>query len=180
MCGGRGSRLEAEAEKPLFEIGGRPMVERVLTAVRGSRIDAVHAAVSSQAPETWAHLESLGVHCLETPGDGYVEDLGYALGELGEPVLTVVADLPLLEPAVIDHVLDVHDGGSLAVYTPVAVKRVLGSSIDLAVERDGRELAPTGLNIITDREETIHVTYDVRLAVNVNRRSDGEIAEVLA
>jgi adenosylcobinamide-phosphate guanylyltransferase len=180
MCGGTGSRLDSQVEKPLVEIDGVPMVEHVLTALDGSQVDTVHAAVSPQAPETTTFLEPRPVACIETPGDGYVEDLGVVLEGLETPVLTVAADLPLVTGAVVDNILDRHDCGPLGVYTPAAVKRALGASVDLTVEHGGEELAPTGINIVSDGEESTHVTYDVRLAVNVNRPEEVAIAEVLA
>lgn len=180
MCGGRGSRLDATVEKPLFEINREPMLDRVLRALDESRTDEVYAAVSPHAPETATFLETRPISCIETPGDGYVADLEYALERLDSSVLTVAADLPLLEGEVVDSVLDVHDGGSLTVATPVALKRVLGASVDLTLEHEGRKLTPTGINVVGESGETTTVTYDVRLAVNVNRRSDAEIAEVLS
>lgn len=180
MCGGRGTRLEAETEKPLLEINGRPMVERVLAALQASQIERVHAAVSPNAPETRTYVEGTPASLIETPGEGYVEDLKYVLERVGQPVLTVAADLPLLSADVVTRVRDAHGGGSLAVCTPVTIKELLDLSVGHTVQKDGRELAPTGVNVVGEGEETTHVTYDIRLAVNVNRRSDVDIAEVLA
>ena len=194
MCGGPGSRLDARVEKPLLPVGGRPMVDRVADALAGSRIETTHAVVSPNAPETGEHVRGdLGLPAIETPGDGYVEDLGAALGELGgdAPVLTVVADLPLLEDEVVDDVLDGYAGGpdesdataSLAVYVPAALKRQLGLSVDESRTKRGRELAPAGLNVVgsvAGRDgERVQVSYDARLAVNVNRQSDAPVAEAL-
>ena len=180
MCGGEGSRLESAAEKPLVEVDSVPMVERVVAALDRSRVDTVYGAVSPQAPNTAEVLESSPVSCIETPGEGYVEDLGVVLETLEPPALTVAADLPLVTETVVDRILNRHDSGPLGVYTPAAVKRMLGASVDLTVEHEGEVLAPTGINIVGDGEESIHVTYDVRLAVNVNRSTDVEIAEALA
>lgn len=182
MCGGRGTRLDTEAEKPLCEIAGEPMVDRVLAALRGSDIDEIHAATSPHTPDTRAHLDGR-CHVVETPGRGYVADLDRALEAASAPALTVAADLPLLAPAVIDRVLAEAapvDGrspcGSLAVCVPVELKRRLGASVDTAVG----DLAPSGCNVVaeTDTERT-YVSYDARLAVNVNRRSDADLAEAL-
>lgn len=181
MCGGRGTRLDAAVEKPLLEIGGRPMIERVLAALESSDIDTVHAVTAPQAPETRASLAGGSVSHIEAPGDGYVEDLGYALDRVGCPVLTVAADLPLLDGDAIDRVLDVHDGGSLAVCVPRAVKRVLGVSVDPHGGRNGGTLVPAGVNVVSDTgDDAEHVTYDVRFAVNVNRDADVRVAEALA
>lgn len=108
MCGGRGTRLESEREKPLFRIDGEPMVDRVRRALAASDVDRPFAAVSPNAPETRDHLEDTGWEIVETAGAGYVSDLGDALADdrLSRPVLTVAADLPLLSGPVVDRVLD--------------------------------------------------------------------------
>jgi len=196
MCGGRGTRLDSDTEKPLYEIGGRPMVDRVIRALRASRIEGVHAVGSPNAPRTRTrldpdrsdasrggtrrrgpHVESL----VETPGEGYVADLAAALDSIDPPVLTVAADLPLLTGESVDRVLDAFAGDSLVVCVPVTLKRALGVSVDTTMEHDGRTLAPTGVNVVGagDTEATL-VSRDERLAVNVNRRADAQVAEALA
>ncbi|GGM61459.1 NTP transferase domain-containing protein [Halarchaeum rubridurum] len=184
MCGGRGTRLDATAEKPLSRVAGVPMVERVADALAASRVETTHAAVSPHAPETAAHLDDRGVSLIETPGEGYVADLGAALDTLESPVLTVAADLPLLDAASVNRVLDVSadaaDGPGVQVCVPAALKRHLGVSADTTYERDGREVAPTGVNVVADGDtETVLLSYDVRYAVNVNRRRDAAVAEAL-
>jgi adenosylcobinamide-phosphate guanylyltransferase len=182
ICGGRGTRLDTDAEKPLYEIAGKPMVDRVLAALRGSDVDEIHAAPSPHTPDTRAHLRG-GCHVVETPGDGYVADLDCALEAVSTPVLTVTADLPLLAPAVIDRVLAEAapvDGtspcGSLAVCVPATLKRRLGASVDTAMGG----LAPSGCNVVAETgTERTYVSYDARLAVNVNRGSDADLAEAL-
>ena len=177
MCGGRGTRLD-RGEKPLFEVGGDPMVDRVLAALEGSRVDRVHAVTSPHVPETAAHLEGR-VPRIETAGEGYVADLTDALDAVDDPVLTAVADLPLLSAEVVDRTLAAHAGGSLTVCVPTALKKALGVSADSTRERNGRRLSPAGLNVVGG-DERLRVSYDVRLAVNVNRPGDAEVAEVLA
>ena len=177
MCGGRGTRLN-RGEKPLFEVGGDPMVDRVLAALGGSRIDRVHAVTSPHVPETAAHLDGRVLQ-IKTAGEGYVADLTEALEVIERPVLTVVSDLPLLSASVVDRTLSAHDDGSLAVCVPTALKRALGVSADSTRERDGRRLSPSGLNVVGG-DERVRVSYDARLAVNVNRPADAEVAEVLA
>ncbi len=179
MCGGAGTRLD-RGEKPLVEIGGAPMVDRVLGALETSRIETSHAVTSPHTPETKRHLEDR-VHTIETGGEGYVEDLTAALEHTDRPVLTVVADLPLLSGDIVDRAIEAYDGGALTVCVPVAFKRRLGASVDTTRAHGGCELAPTGLNVIgEDSAETIRVSYDARLAVNVNRPADVDIAEEFA
>ncbi|MEF8913295.1 NTP transferase domain-containing protein [Natronomonas sp.] len=181
MCGGQGTRLD-RGEKPLFEVGGRPMVDHVLAALEASRIETVHAVTSPQAPETAEHLDGRTPR-IETGGEGYVADLTTALAEVELPVLTVVSDLPLLAGEVVDRVLDAHEPGSLTVCVPTALKEALDVSADTTRAHGGHELAPTGLNVVgadDAADETLHVSYDARLAVNVNRPADADVAEVLA
>lgn len=180
MCGGRGGRLDSAVEKPLFEIGGRPMVERVHDALRGSAVETIYAAVSPQAPRTGRFVAERGLETVDTPGEGYVADLEHALETVEPPVLTVAADLVLLEPDAVEPVLAAADGSSVTVGVPLEVKRLLGLSVDLTLAHAGRELAPAGLNVVADAqaEETL-VSYDVRLAVNVNRMADAHVAERL-
>ena len=192
MCGGPGTRLDAPVEKPLFPVGGEPMVDRVVDALAESRIGTTHAVVSPHAPETREHVGGRGLPTIETPGDGYVDDLADALDRVGgdRPVLTVASDLPLLAGPIVDAVVAAHaegDGsdGSLAVCVPTALKELLGVSVDESWRRDGRELSPTGLNVVGARPdaesatERVRVCYDARLAVNVNRLGDAEVAEAL-
>ncbi|MGM0590026.1 MAG: NTP transferase domain-containing protein [Halobacteriota archaeon] len=180
MCGGRGTRLETPVEKPLFEIGDRPMVQRVLAALEDSGVDEVSAVVSPHVPQTRAYLDERGTPQIETAGAGYVEDLDHALAVVDRPVLTVAADLPLLGSDAIDRVLDAHGEKSTTVCVPAALKRLLGLSVGTSFERGGRELAPTGLNVVSHgRTDTVCVSYDARVAVNVNRQTDARIAEAL-
>lgn len=179
MCGGRGTRLDVEGEKPLFEVGGVPMVDPVADALRESRVDRVLGVVSPHTPATAAHLDARGIDTLETPGEGYVEDLLAAVEAVGTPVLTVAADLPLLAPEHADRTLDAFDGAGVQVCVPAALKRALGASADTTYTREGREVAPSGINIVTDDTDTMYLSYDARLAVNVNRLSDAALAEAL-
>ena len=186
MCGGRGTRLEADREKPLVRIGGTPMVDRVLEALEGSRVGTIHAAVSPNAPETREHLAAdPRVTIIETPGEGYVNDLLVALDrpDLEPPILTVAADLPLLSGSVVDRVFErtrarrEADDASATVCVPVALKRRLGASVETI---QSPHLAPTGVNIVGDSvTDMTYVSYDPRLAINVNRPEDARIAEEL-
>ncbi|AFZ73908.1 GTP--adenosylcobinamide-phosphate guanylyl transferase [Natronobacterium gregoryi] len=183
MCGGEGTRLESTREKPRYPIAGDAMVDRVVTALDGSAIETIYAAVSPNAPDTWSHLEETGrVQTIETAGDGYVADLLAVLDSsaVSPPILTVAADLPLLEGPVVDRILAVHgdDDGSRTVCVPVTLKRRLGVSVDSRLE-PADHLAPTGVNVVGTEHDTMYVSYDSRLAVNVNRLEDAQIATEL-
>ena len=177
LCGGKGTRLDSGVEKPLFEVGGVVMIDRALAALDGSPVDETYPVVSPHAPATREHLADRP--CVDAPGEGYVADLEFALADdrITLPVLTVAADLPLLTADALDAVLAAHETGSLAVCVPASLKRDLGVSVETTFERDGRKLAPTGVNAVGERGDETYVTEDYRLAVNVNRTRDAAVAE---
>ncbi|TKX69339.1 MULTISPECIES: GTP--adenosylcobinamide-phosphate guanylyltransferase [Halorubrum] len=212
MCGGRGTRLD-DGEKPLAPVAGRSMVDRALDALAASRVETAYAAVSPHTPRTrerivdrrdgtggggTAAAESLGLVVVDTPGEGYVADLQAALAEGPEPpTLTVAVDLPLLDGAAVDAVLDARAAAgtdSLSVRVPVARKRELGASADAATrygdgaadasaadDDSAADRVPAGVNVVGALDgagnEAVRATRDARLAVNVNRPGDRRLAE---
>jgi adenosylcobinamide-phosphate guanylyltransferase len=188
MCGGRGTRLQGgpDVEKPLVEVGGESMLSRIVDALHAGDVGEVYAVVSPHAPATADRARRLSVPTIETPGDGYVSDLQDALETVGRPAVTVPADLPLLAPEHVDDALaESHQRGadrdatSLTVCAPAVLKRRLGASVDTAFDHEGRTVTPTGLNVVGDGDDTVALTYDARLSVNVNRPEDLELAEAL-
>jgi adenosylcobinamide-phosphate guanylyltransferase len=182
MCGGRGSRLKpavGDTEKPLVEIAGRPMVDRVRAALRASRVDDIYAAVSPQAPDTAARLADTDVTVVETPGEGYVDDLTAALEVVGTPTVTVSADLPFLQAADVDRAITAASGGSVAVCVPLSVAEEVGASAETTVDHEGRPVVPTGLNVVGEGVDRRVVVEAERLAINVNRPADLRLAENL-
>jgi adenosylcobinamide-phosphate guanylyltransferase len=185
MCGGRGTRLDSAVEKSLFRVDGVPLVDRVCDALAESRVETVYAVVSPHAPGTREHVRERDCAVIETPGEGYVADLGTALADprVTRPVLTCAADLPLLAAALVDETIAEYErraADSLTVAVPRQTKELLGVSVDTTMSHEGREVAPAGLNVVGDGErEAVWVSSDVRLAVNLNRRGDARVAEQL-
>lgn len=180
MCGGEGTRLDAPVEKPLLEVAGDPMVDRVREGLAGSRVETVHAVVSPHVPGTRDHLAG-ETPLIETPGEGYVADLRRALEAVEVPVLTVAADVPLLAADAVDRLLDAAEEGdevrSTTAVVPVRLKRTLGLSVDEDVASE--EWLPAGVNVVGAGPDQRLRTWDARLAVNVNRRRDAAVAEDL-
>jgi adenosylcobinamide-phosphate guanylyltransferase len=62
------------------------------------------------------------------------------------------------------------------VLVPVALKRELGVSDDTTFHHEGREVAPTGVNVVGDGGDGSVLFREPRLAVNVNTLADARIA----
>ncbi len=177
MCGGRGTRLDA-GEKPLVEVAGEAMVDRVCSALAASQVEAVLAVTSPHVPETASHLDCPQV---ETPGEGYVADLQAALDDsrVERPVLTVAADLPLLDGDAVDSVVVAAAGESLAAAVPAGRVTGLGFSVDTTFRHRGTLVRPAGVNVVGSGDDAVWVTRDCRLAANVNRPRDAAVASWL-
>ena len=201
MCGGRGTRLGGDREKPLVAVAGRSMLDRVLDALAAAeRIETTHAVASPHAPATRERLAARrdagdgALAVVDAPGEGYVSDLRDAMSSgPTPPVCTVAADLPLLDGDAVDAVCDAYaasDADSLSVLVPAARKRTLGASADAATaaggggstERDGGD-APAGINVVGGLDgtgaEATRTTDDARVAVNVNYPGDRRLAASL-
>ncbi|GGC54630.1 NTP transferase domain-containing protein [Haloferax sulfurifontis] len=184
MCGGRGTRLDAPVEKPLVEICGRPMLDRVAAALRDSSVETVRAVTSPHTPNTRERAADLGLDPIEAPGDGYVSDLDFALDRVSRPVVTVVSDLPLVAPEHVDAVVSAADGGAATACVPVELKRDLGASIDdaLVFDHEGTAVCPTGLGVVgpatadstadTDAETTAGTDSDTDSGTDTDTDSD--------
>ncbi|MFB6236212.1 MAG: NTP transferase domain-containing protein [Halopenitus sp.] len=187
LCGGEGSRLGGDVEKPLVEVDGVPMIDRVLDALQeADRVDRIHAVTSPKAPETKVHLrenretgkDGLVVHA--GAGGGYVADLNDALERTGTPAVAVAADLPLLSGEDVDRAVERATGESLSVCVPLALKQAVGVSADTTFDHNGTTVAPTGLNVVGTDADRVHVVDSEALAVNVNHPRDLAVARTLA
>ncbi len=191
MAGGRGARMTLHEEKHLLKVGGKPMIEAVLEALRDSEeIDKIVVAVSKHTPETARFVERLPVEVLKTPGEGYVRDMEYAVRKLGLDVaLTISADLPLITGEVINRIMERYwrcCKPALTVVVPMETKERLGLGVEYVIKARNRRLVPVGINVIDGRridegelEEEVFVIDEEEVAVNVNTPHDLKIAEQL-
>ena len=195
MAGGRGTRLKASCEKPLFSFVNKPLISYVLDNLLESDVDIVIIALSPHTVKTREFLVKNGIGEFEnlnqevsyivTPGEGYVNDYNYLLGLLegfskDNVVFSINADLPLVSSDIINYCLfeySIQDKDALSVFVPEDV--VVGWDIDYAYVF--KSLVPTGVNIV--RSENIiqeHVDLVVcdkpQLALNINTKHNLQIA----
>lgn len=192
MCGGRASRMQQGGiEKPLLKVDGIAMVERVILALAGSgRFDRILAAISPNTPETKELLKSKGIETIETPGEGYSNDLSYLLSKLKpQRVMVVPSDIPLLNSQIISEILDAIDNSS---------RKEKGPAISIILEKGFVERTGAKPSIVVDQychsgitifntmsvgtepvEEYYLVMNRKEIALNVNTKEELELAKKL-
>ena len=196
MCGGRASRMQhGGIEKPLLKIDGIAMVERVILALAGSgRFDRILAAISSNTPKTKELLKSKGIETIETPGEGYSNDLSYLLLKLKpQRVMVVPSDIPLLNSQIISEILDAIDNSSIS-----SSRKEKGPAISIILEKGFVERTGAKPSIVVDQychsgitifntmsvgtepvEEYYLVMNRKEIALNVNTKEELELAKKL-
>lgn len=192
MAGGRGLRL-GRGEKPLVALRGKPLISYVLDALRcSSKIGKLFVSTTPSSPLTRAwvseHYEDVGL--IDTQGMGFVRDMVFAVEASGTSgaVLIIMADLPLVTPALIGKIIDTYsrvDEPALSVHIPLSICSSYGIRPDTIFNRDGRLIVPVGINILDAgriREEQPDYNYilnDAELAVNVNTTNDLRVCELI-
>jgi len=191
MAGGKGTRMKSEKEKPLLRVGGKPLIEHVLNALReAKKVNEIIVAVSEHTPKTASMVKRFSVKILKTPAKGFCLDAQYAIKKLKlDTVLTISADLPLITSEIIDEVIERYEQcgkPALTVMVPLKIYKRIGLDVDYVFEVNGRSLAPAGINVVDGKrineaqlEEEIFVIPQEEIAVNVNRLEDLKIAERL-
>ncbi|MBU2559347.1 NTP transferase domain-containing protein [archaeon] len=164
MAGGKGTRLEGGTEKLLLVLEGKFLIDYTLEAVAGCKyIDKFWAVTSPHTPKIEEHLREKSIQILHAPGDGYVEDLVFAIKELGiGKTLTITADLPLVRSGDLEWVIDEYQRQ----YNPAL-------AVNTAI---GKDLIPTGVNIVDGKNlngsEFNLITAKPQFGLNVNTKEE--------
>jgi len=179
-------------EKPLLEISGKMMLQHVIEVLkRCGSIDRVIVASTPNTPATTLTAEKLGAQTIITPGEGFEEDMRFAIRHLSlAEVLLISADLPFITPNLVEEAIrEYRDSGkpALAVMAPPEVYERLGSRPGYVFEVNGRELVPVGINIIDGKridqgplEQTEMVIDSGEVPINVNTPDELHVAKKLA
>ena len=187
MCGGKATRMQAGMEKPLLKVSNIPIIERVISALAGSRrFERVVAAVSPNAPKTREFLGSKEIEVITTDGEGYPQDLSrLLLGLKPEKVMVVPADIPLLDAQTVRGICDIAEGKQEPAVSIVLEKEFvenLGVKPSVVFGR----YCHSGITVFdTSRVagETVQERYVVmnrkEIALNVNTKEEWGLAEKL-
>lgn len=100
---------EGFAHKALIDIGGQPMLSRVVDALR--QAGAARIGVSCNAPEVEALAHELGAEVLPT-GRGPSDSAALAFARFGAPMLLTTSDHALLEPGWVRQLVEETPQGS--------------------------------------------------------------------
>ena len=175
-------------EKPLLEISGKPMLQRVIEVLRKSNaIDRIVVASSVSTPATTAAAKRLGAESIITPGRGFEEDMRFAIRQLSlDETLVISSDLPFVTVEVIEEAVDRFRDTrkpALAVMAPAHLYERLGRKPDYVFEINGQKLVPVGINIIDDAridhgilEQTELIIDSGDVAFNINSPKDLAVA----
>jgi adenosylcobinamide-phosphate guanylyltransferase len=187
MCGGKATRMLASVEKPLLRVGNAAMIERVVSALTGSRrFERIIAAASPSTPKTKDFLKSKGIEVIETAGDGYPPDLSRLLLKLKpEKVMVVPADVPLLNAQAVSDIVDAAEGKQESVVSMVLEKEFV-ENIGVKPSVVFGRYCHSGVTVFDTARvasETVQERYVVmnreEIALNVNTRKELELAERL-
>jgi adenosylcobinamide-phosphate guanylyltransferase len=181
MAGGKGTRMKFNGEKPLIEIEGKPLIQYVIDAVLDAdELDDLVVATSLNTPKTTEFVKNLDIKVIETPGQGYIEDLGFILQKSefrddDEIILTITADMPLITGEIIDQVLKEYKKcgkPAMCVAVPLEIFRESGLKPSILMG----DAVPSGLNILRrsnkQQDEEVLRLGKIELALNINSPKD--------
>jgi len=185
MAGGRGSRMELPAPEKLLLEYEKPIIFHVIDSLNDSHcFSKVFAATSPNSPDTKYELEQRGIETLDTQGNGYVNDLNFLLQKMDGFVFVVSGDLPLLDEAIIQKLIELDSGN---VWTSFLVSKKflnsLGLESNLLINSGDIDCVHTGISIINaDKiqnldpvKENYIILDDKRIAFNLNTKKDYEL-----
>lgn len=190
MAGGKATRLKRSQEKPLLEFGGKPLIEIVVNALKDAGIKRIVVAVTQHTPKTAKHSRELSVEVLQTYGEGYIEDMQYAIKKLRlGTVIVVSADLPFLDGESVREIVEHFESCGKPALTTVVPRKVcdkLSLKVDAEFEFRGEKVVPVGVNIVAgarvdepELEQEVLIINKPQLAVNVNNPHNLEVARRL-
>ncbi|MCW4015406.1 MAG: NTP transferase domain-containing protein [Candidatus Bathyarchaeota archaeon] len=184
MAGGKGTRFSGDTEKPMAQFDGKPLIRRVIDAVKESkRIADIYVAVTAYSPNTAQEAKKAAVKVIETDGKGYHVDVQQAVkkANISCPVFIISADLPLINGKFLDEVIGKYEKSgkpALTVLIPEEAFREYGLSAVSLYEQEGKMYAVSGINIIDgqrileEQEQEVVVSSKPEAVFTVNSRKD--------
>ena len=187
MAGGRASRMGTTVEKPLLVVSGKSMLQLVIEVLKQTNVDRIVVASSTNTPATSIEAQKLGVEVLVTPGDGFEEDMRFAIRQLSlGDVLVVSADLPFITAEIVEQAVQRYRSSgkpALAVMAKPELYEEIGSKPQYRFKVDGQDFVPVGINIVDGKridqgelDQTTLVIDSGDVVLNVNTMEELDLA----
>lgn len=179
--------MGTNVEKPLLEVSGKPMLQLVIEVLKQTSVDRIVVATSANTPSTSIEARRMGVEVLVTPGDGFHEDMRFAIRRLSlGDVLVVSADLPFITVDVVEQAVRKYRSSgkpALAVITKPEVYEKTGFKPQSLFKVDGQDMVPVGINIVDGKcigqgelDQTVFVIDSGDVILNVNTLMELDLA----
>lgn len=187
LAGGKSSRMWGrngeEREKALIKLGGsenqKRLIDLVAETVRASNVEDFFVAVTKNTPKTEEYCKRVNYKTVETPGEGYHEDLWYLLTRYPKFV-SIACDTPFLRSGHINAIVDAYLAHNPRISVTGAIPlSMLPKSItpSYTFEHDGKKLVSCGINVVTNSKYSIPFIFDdPLLAININTDADLSVA----
>jgi bifunctional UDP-N-acetylglucosamine pyrophosphorylase/glucosamine-1-phosphate N-acetyltransferase len=122
LAAGKGTRMRSALPKVLHSLAGRPLLAHVLDRAHrlgAAAVDVVYGHGGEQVPESFADEPVRWIHQQEQLGTGHA--LQQAMPHIADDavVLVLYGDVPLVEIATLEALVDAAGAGSLALLTAV-------------------------------------------------------------
>ena len=179
--------MGAKVEKPLLEVSGKSMLQLVIEVLKQTSVDRIVVASSTNTPATTIEARRQRVEVLVTPGDGFEEDMRFAIRQLSlGDVLVVSADLPFITADIVERVVQKYRSSgkpALAVMAKPEVYEEIGSKPQYLFNVDGQDFVPVGINMVDGKridegelDQTIFVIDSGDAVLNVNTSTELDLA----
>ena len=185
MAGGKGTRMNLDGEKLLLKYK-KPIILHVVDSLKNSNLFSKILAITSiNSPKTKKLLEENNVEIFDTPGIGYVEDLNLVLKSLNDKVFITSGDLPLLDDAIIQKIVNQFESDKT--WTSILITRKFLSSLglesDYPLNFDNQVCYYTGISLVNSKKissldnvkEDYVIIDDKRIAFNLNSKQDYDL-----
>jgi adenosylcobinamide-phosphate guanylyltransferase len=165
-------------EKPLIKVGNVPMIERVISALEDShKFDQIIAVVSPNSPKTKEVMKLKGIDIIETTGNGFSQDLAFLSEFSPAKVLVIPADIPLLNPKIVEEIVGnitkTSAGAESAAAISIAIEKEFVESIGIKPSVVIEERSNNNNNLYCHSGITIFDT--AKIALNSSRGSRDNI-----
>ena len=124
LAAGEGTRMQSSIPKVLHTVGGRPLLDHVLSVARDLKPDALHVVVGRSGPDVQAYFEGTDVawvEQIEQKGTGHAVMQAIDDVESSAMVLVLFGDVPLIEKVTLEACISAADDGIGVVTVDMAV-----------------------------------------------------------